>query len=176
MASNAAEEKKDRTKLRHELFCQYFTKNESLFGNATLCYAEAYDYKLDALSHEGKWDKKGKLIEASEYDKAYNVCSVEGHRLLRMPKLQDRITLLLNEILRDDVVDSQLAKVIVQDGELRPKVAAIAEYNKLRGRITERQKHSFEGISDETLAERAAEIIAGIVSDQSGARDKKQGK
>lgn len=161
---------------KHELFCQYYVLNENLFGNATFSYAEAYDYKLDTLSKTRKTDKKGKTIQDSEYDKACNVCAVEGHRLLRNPKIQNRITALLNQILRDEVVDSQLAKVILQDGELRPKVAAIAEYNKLRGRITDRQKHSFEGISDETLAERAAEIFAGILSDQSRVGDKKQGK
>lgn len=125
-------------KPQHELFCQLYIKNEALFGNATLCYAEAYNYKLDTLSHKETRDDEDNLIEASEYDRAYNVCSVQGHALLRMPKLQDRINRLLNEMLKDDIVDAQLAKVILQDRKLDSKVAAIREYNKIRQRITEK--------------------------------------
>jgi hypothetical protein len=67
---------------QHELFCQLYVKNEELFGNGTLCYAEAYNYKLETLSHEETRDEGGQLIEDSEYDKAYNVCSV------RVPSLR----------------------------------------------------------------------------------------
>ncbi|HEY1757943.1 MAG TPA: hypothetical protein VGG72_21415 [Bryobacteraceae bacterium] len=125
-------------KPQHEQFCQLYVKNEELFGNATLCYAEAYHYKLESLSHKETRDDDGNLIEASEYDRAYNVCSVQGHALLRTPKLQDRIYRLLNEMLKDDIVDAQLAKVILQDDKLEPKIAAIREYNKIRQRITEK--------------------------------------
>src|ERR1035441_7818208 len=125
-------------KPQHEIFCQLYVKNEELFGNGTLCYAEAYNYKLETLSHEETRDKEGELIEASEYDKAKNVCAVEGHRLLRMPKIQERINVLLNEMLKDDIVDAQLAKVILQDKKLEPKISAIREYNKIRQRITEK--------------------------------------
>ena len=52
--------------------------------------------------------------------------------------MQARIRVLLNELLKDDVVDSQLAKIITQDGKLDAKVAAIREYNKLRGRIIDK--------------------------------------
>jgi hypothetical protein len=125
-------------KPQHELFCQLYVKNEELFGNATLCYAEAYNYKLETLSHEESRDDEGHLIESSEYDKAYRVCSVQGSVLLRNLKVQERITKLLNEMLKDDIVDAQLAKVILQNDKLEPKVSAIREYNKIRQRITEK--------------------------------------
>jgi hypothetical protein len=125
-------------KPQHELFCQLYVKNEELFGNGTLSYAEAYNYKLETLSHEETRDEGGELIEQSEYTKAYNVCSVQAHALLRMPKIQDRITILLNEMLKDHIVDAQLAKVILQDEKLEPKISAIREYNKIRQRITEK--------------------------------------
>ena len=125
-------------KPQHELFCQLYVKNEELFGNGTLCYAEAYNYKLDSLSHEESRDDEDNLIEASEYDKAYRVCSVQGSVLLRNLRVQDRITKLLNEMLKDDIVDAQLAKVILQDRKLEAKIAAIREYNKIRQRITEK--------------------------------------
>ena len=125
-------------KPQHELFCQLYVKNEELFGNGTLCYAEAYSYKLDEFSHEVEKDDQGEKIEDSEYTKAYNVCSVQAHALLRMPKVLQRITALLNEMLKDDIVDAQLAKVILQDEKLEPKISAIREYNKIRQRITEK--------------------------------------
>lgn len=123
--------------LKQELFCQYIAKDHELFGNASLSYAEAYEYNLETLDRE-----KPKLQENpvkygdSEYDKAYNVCSVEGRRLLRNPKVKARVTVLLNELLKDEVVDSELAKTILQGHDLTAKMAAIKEYNKLRSRIT----------------------------------------
>ncbi len=128
-----------------ELFCQYYTKNTELFGNATHSYAEAYDYKLDELDHDDAIYeetplpdgsiKYGKIIEPSTYSKAVNVCAVQSNRLLRNSKIQTRITKLLNELMTDEFVDSQLVKVITQDRDLSPKVAAIKQYNELKARI-----------------------------------------
>ena len=111
---------------RRELFCRYFTQNDELFNNATLSYAEAYEYKLDELSEEAVYsepDEKGhrEKIDDSEYTKAYNVCSVNGHRLLRSAKIQERIVALRNELLKDDIVDSELSKVIKQNKDLFPR-------------------------------------------------------
>jgi hypothetical protein len=125
-------------KPQHEVLCQLYVKNDELFGNGTLCYAEAYNYMLETLSYEETRDDEGHLIEASAFDRAYNVCSVDGSKLLRNPKVQERITALSNEMLKDDIVDAQLAKVILQNDKLEPKVSAIREYNKIRQRITEK--------------------------------------
>jgi hypothetical protein len=97
---------------KRELFCRFYTQNEDLFGNATHSYAEAYDYKLDTLSAEAAWsapqdDSPREKLDDSPYDKAVHVCAVEASRLLRIPDVQARITALLNEMLKDGVVDSQ---------------------------------------------------------------------
>jgi hypothetical protein len=136
---------------QRELFCRYYTQNEKLFGNGTHSYAEAYDYQLDTLSDKGIWsvpegDEPSEKLEDSPYDKAIHVCAVEASRLLRNPDVQARITALLNEILRDDVVDSQLAKLIMQDSEPAAKIAAIREYNKVRQRITEKHDITSGGL------------------------------
>jgi hypothetical protein len=133
---------------KQELFCRYYTQNSELFGAATLSYAEAYDYKLDILSHEGVYEqvldeetgeyRNGDLIEASEYDKAYNVCAVMAGRLLKKAHIQDRCRTLLNELLKDEVVDSERAKVIMQDRDLASKLRGIISYDKLRGRIIDK--------------------------------------
>jgi hypothetical protein len=128
---------------KQELFCRYYAQSGDFFGNATLSYAEAYDYELETLSDEPEYalDAEGKSFSIpNEYDRAYKVCSVEANRLLGNPRVQARITILLNELLKDTVVDSQLAKLIMQDGDNTNKIAGIREYNKLRGRIIDKSQ------------------------------------
>jgi hypothetical protein len=158
----AAPEQESDLNIRREAFCQYYTKNQQLFGNATHSYAEAFSYRLDELSRDdAKYKGKGakrKLVEPSSYDKAYNVCAVEGARLLRNPKVQERITALLNELLRDDIVDSQLAKIITQDDDLQSKVRAINEYNKVRGRIIDKTRDVTERFAIDDIRELLAPL------------------
>jgi hypothetical protein len=141
----------DALKAKRELFCQYFAKNSELFGNATLSYAEAFDYRLDELPdddavYEQVEDETtgeigdGKLIQPSTRARAYHVCGVESSKLLKKPEIQERITVLLNELLKDEIVDAELAKLIKQDGELPVKIRAINEYNKVRGRIIDKSQ------------------------------------
>lgn len=123
---------------QQDRFCRLYTQNEELFSNATLSYAEAYSYELGRLSDIPEYNEKGdKIPRSSERDKAYDSCSANASRLLRNDKIQDKVTLYLNELMKDTVVDSQLAKVIMQDRKLESKVSAIREYNKLRNRIKE---------------------------------------
>jgi hypothetical protein len=42
-----AEQEQTELNAKRELFCRYYTQNSELFGNATLSYAEAFDYKLE---------------------------------------------------------------------------------------------------------------------------------
>ncbi|MGY3406115.1 hypothetical protein ACVWZV_002228 [Bradyrhizobium sp. GM5.1] len=128
----------DDLNIKRELFCQYYVNNSETFGNATHSYAEAFGYKLDELSKEAEYDEDGKKTSDSEYDLACNVCAVEGNKLLRIPQIDKRITVLLNELLKDDVVDGELAKLIRQNTDNTAKVAGIREYNKLRGRIIDK--------------------------------------
>lgn len=123
---------------KQEKFCRLYTQNSELFGNGTLAYSEAYGYDLDSLSRANELDENGKEIRlTSEYDKAYSVCAVGASRLLRKIKIGEKITEFLNELMKDTVVDAQLAKVIMQDYKLEAKVSAIKEYNKLKQRITD---------------------------------------
>src|SRR6185312_15040580 len=104
---------------RRELFCRLYAQGEGTFGNATLSYAGAYDVNLE---FERKTDRWGNIYNSPIDVKAYHNCSANGSRLLRDDRVQARITVLLNELLKDDVVDAELAKVIKQDGELQSKV------------------------------------------------------
>lgn len=122
---------------KQEAFCRHYAKGEGTFGNATLSYSAAYDIDIGDLSRR---DMVGNTIVGREFKDEYQTCSVNGARLLRNAKVQARITELLNELLQDEIVDAELAKVIKQDGDLAPKVQAIKEYNKLRGRIIDKSQ------------------------------------
>lgn len=125
---------------RQELFCRLYTQNDFLFGNATLCYAEAYGYKLEELSKDAVFappDEKGikEMIDDSPYNKAYFTCGVSSHWLLKNPKINDRIVDLLNEMMTDKQVDAEIMRTMKQNTDYGAKLSAVREYNKLKARI-----------------------------------------
>ena len=105
---------------RQEKFVRLYTQNDELFGNATLSYALAYDYNLDTLEGEAK-------------TKSYDTCRSLASRLLTNDNIQKRKIELLNELLKNEIVDAKLAELI-KGGDMM----AIREYNKLKGRITDK--------------------------------------
>jgi hypothetical protein len=119
----AKEKEKEAAELnaKRELFCRYYAQGEGTFGNATLSYSAAYEIELGDLTWH---DKDGNLRVHRDYAAGYHVCSVNGARLLRNADVQSRITVLLNELLKDEIVDAELAKVIKQDGDLSSAVAS----------------------------------------------------
>lgn len=177
MLTKKPSKKKDKKGIvpKRELFCRYYSQNRSLFGNGALSYAAAYGYDLDNMSKDDAViDKTGKVVKKSSYDLAFNVCSTEASKLLTIPMIDERVTKLINEYVTANVADRELSMVILQNRDLRAKVAAIKEYNNVAGRITTKVKHKFEGVSDEALAERAAELIAGTLRDNGGAGDEEE--
>lgn len=138
---------------KRELFCQYYTGDHPLYGNATLSYAAAYGYDLDSLSRddaefiEEERDEKGNIVQQrmcirpSSYERANILCQTNGSRLLRNALVQERIAKLrVEKILTDERVDSQLADWIVDKSEPAASIAAIREFNKLRKRVTDTTK------------------------------------
>ena len=113
---------------KQELFCQFYINNKESFGNATMSYALAYG--LDA-----------NLKGTDEQKANYWLANKHASTLAGTPHVRNRITKLLNDLMTDEVVDSELSKVIQQDGDLSSKVSAIREYNKLKKRITEKMEH-----------------------------------
>lgn len=150
MQPSTVEQNKDELTPKQELFCHIYTHNRQLFGNATLSYAEAYDYGLDELSQEKPvlgYDSKGEPNKwgESEYTKAYNVCSAQGSRLLRNQKIDDRIRELMNLLMRDSIVDAELISIVLHGEKDSDRVAAIKEYNKLKQRILDKVDHTTGG-------------------------------
>ena len=124
-------EVKDELNPKQELFCQTYVNNGSTFGNATQAYALAYD--LDANIHGTEEQKSD-----------YRVANVNGSRLLVNASIKARVVKLLNDLLEDHIVDAELSKVIQQDGDLGPKMSAIKEYNRIKGRGSDVIEHKFD--------------------------------
>ena len=115
---------------KQELFCRMYVNNGSTFGNATKAYADAYDLDIDGVSDEAKAN--------------YRVANANGSRLLVNASIKSRVVKLLNDLLKDEIVDAELSKVIQQDGELSPKMTAIKEYNRIKGRGSDVVEHKFD--------------------------------
>jgi hypothetical protein len=104
---------------KQELFCQNFVSAE-FFGNGVQSYINAFKVDLKKPN-------------------AYNVAKTEASKLLTNPNLLTRINELLDTAgFNDSHVDKQLLLVITQNADFSSKVAGIREYNKLRGRITDK--------------------------------------
>lgn len=102
--------------LNHEKFCQLYSSNKEFFGNGVQSYVEAYNINLQ---------KKG----------AYAAARANASQLLTKTNILKRIDELMDIYINDQVVDKELAFVILQKSELSSKVAAIREYNQLKQRI-----------------------------------------
>lgn len=113
---------------KQELFCQSYVNNWATFGNATKSYVEAYDVEEESARREGS-------------------------RLLTKVDVKARVVKLLNDLLKDEIVDAELSKVIQQDNDLSVKVSAIKEYNKLRQRITDKVDMTTKGESMASITE-----------------------
>lgn len=156
------------TTLKQEKFCRLYTQNSELFGNGTLAYAEAYGYDLETLDRTNEKDEKGKEIPgSSEFSRVYNMCSSSASRMLRNEKINELITKSLNELMKDEVVDAQLAKVIMQDNKLEAKMSGIKEYNNLKQRIIKKTDITSNGLPIVQLVNSIAEKN-GIIDSSAG--------
>lgn len=151
-----------------EKFCRNYTQNKVFFGNATLSYADAFGFDLDEqpkddsqyqngngeiyakyeFDENGKFNdtdlRKCKKIQESSYDRMYNNVSTYGSKLFKRDYIQKRCRVLLNEFLKDEVIDARLIEIILKgaDGD---SIRAIQEYNKLKSRITTKIDHTSKG-------------------------------
>jgi len=162
------EEVQDLLTANQERFCINYTQNYELFGNATLSYAEAFDfdlesqptndaqyrfedgtiyaeYELEDIDIKSEYHiSKGKKIQDSSYKRMYDNVSTYASKLRRNLKIQSRCRDLLNEFMNDKVIDARLTEIIL-DGDSTASIQAIKEYNKLRQRIIDRKDITTDG-------------------------------
>jgi hypothetical protein len=126
LALQRKEEIADTLSQKQKLFCEYYAGTDDLFGNGTWSYIKAY-----GIEYNEKWpQKKRRQVEL--------VGAVCASQLLRNPKITEYVNEVRQEFISDEKVDFELSKVILQDADYGPKVRAIGEHNKLRGRIIDK--------------------------------------
>ena len=121
-----------RLKPAEEAFCQLYANSSEYFNNATLSYAVAYNYNLDDI------------LDKDEYQTKYNSARVLGSKILTKVYIRERVSQILRENLTNDKIDEELSWVAKQRKDLGAKMRAINEHNKLKGRIEEKMKHTFD--------------------------------
>ena len=106
---------------QQELFCQLYAGDREFFGIGVQSYIEAYGVD----SCKPGW---------------YTTARAGAYENLTKPHILERIDEIFEAHgLNDQFVDKQLEKLIVQDADFNAKMKAIAEYNKLKARITEKR-------------------------------------
>ena len=118
MTKNKDKKLNNKLTPKQELFCQLMVNSVDLFGNATKSYLCAYGMDESNI----------------------NTASTNASRMLRNAKVSDRVNQLLDELIDEKIVDRELMYVILQRKDLSAKVSAIREYNKLRGRVSDKNK------------------------------------
>lgn len=114
---------------KQKLFCELFASDREFFGNGVQSYIEAYS-----------------LDRSNPRD--YSQAKSSAHDLLTKPDILAYINQIFEARgLNDTFVDKQLEKLITQDAEFNVKIKAIGEYNKLKGRITEKHDITSDGES-----------------------------
>lgn len=101
---------------RQEKFCQLYCTDYSMNGNWVYCYAKAY--WMDITIPE-----------------SYASAGASASRLLKNVIIRKRLRDLLDLHINTEVVDHELAKLIVQDEDKQVKRAAIRDWNELAERI-----------------------------------------
>lgn len=152
--------------MKEETFCQLFAGfgEKSCLNNGTLSYIQAWEIQTSTSRMLRKW--KGKKYPAYwDYEPGYKSARVSAHRVLTRANIRARIYQLFKLLFSADVVDSELLSVILQDGDPQAKVAAIREFNALKGRITKKLKLS-GGIKSNLPPERLKEIAKFIAKEK----------
>jgi phage terminase small subunit len=128
----------DKLTEKQEAFCQYYAQLSDTYNNGTWSYALGYGHDLENASKVDYEldDKNHKIPYSSSYDKMANMCAVEAHRLLRTPKIIERVRDIKSTHVEDDkIIDSRMMDII-QNGKDTDALAAIKHRNDLKQRVT----------------------------------------
>lgn len=120
---------------KQQKFCELYTCDPDCFGNGFRSYVKAYG--IDAT-------KRGASAGAR----------ASASQLLTNPNILAKINELAEPMkMTDQIVDQELSFLIAQRADYGVKIRAISEYNKLRGRISQKLQieRPLEDMSDEEL-------------------------
>jgi len=119
-----------------EAFCRFYAGDSSVFNNATMAYAFAFNKEIP--------EKDGTEEKALERKKILAICATQASMLLRNPNIQRRCQEVLSALCNDHFVDREMTYTIAQRKDLGSKMRAVSEYNKLKKRVSEKVEHTGE--------------------------------
>lgn len=125
---------------KQELFCKYYATERDCFGNGVQAYLKVYSTKAKPIS--------------------YKAARVSAYHFLTNPNICKRIRELMDIYVSDEVVDKELAEVILQHGDLKSKVAAIREYNRVKDRVVNKLEVTDKRFNDYDDEELEEELLA----------------
>lgn len=146
---------------QQELFLIAYTRDGDTFGNASLSYAEAYNYDLENASKENQKDKNGKeILYTSEYDRLIGICASSASRLLRNENIIAHKRRMLMRLYDDDTFSDTRLLEIIKQGKDADTINAIKVRNDLKQRIVKKLdvnviNRPFADLSDDELAKLA---------------------
>jgi len=137
---------------KQEKFCQLYFGGGENFGNGVWSYIIAYELNVPLISYSS-------LDE--EQKRSYEVAKANASELLTNTNIITRGDCLLDELIKNEIVDRELVRVIMQNEELSAKVSAIKEYNKLKQRIVDKTDITSGGkpIFDPELSAKSKQAI-----------------
>lgn len=121
---------KRKTKLNpnQRMFCELYAGAGEYFGNGVWSYILAYKLNVPLVAYSAL--KEGEKRE-------YELAKVKASQLLTKVNIKNKCNELIDALIKDEIVDRELARVILQNDELAPKVSAIKEYNVLKKRVSD---------------------------------------
>jgi hypothetical protein len=123
MEEEGGQEETGELNEKQKEFCRLYV-SEEFFGSGVNTYLEVYD--VDRT-------KKG----------WYNTACASASRLLSNVNISQYINKLLEDAgLNDQFIDKQILFLISQHSDFSAKLGAIREYNKIKGRITQKVDHT----------------------------------
>ena len=113
---------------KEKAFCDLYLSPDYM-GNGVLAYAEAYEIDTEDV-------------------KQYNVAKTRAYKMLtKVDILSYMQTKLDSTGYNDAFIDKELLFVMTQRADFGSKVAAIKEYNKLKGRVEDKLKLEITNVS-----------------------------
>ena len=147
---------KEKLNPKQELFCKSFATDRDCFGNGVQAYIKAYSTKKKKVD--------------------YLSARVNAHKLLTKANICDRIRELIDIYISNEVVDKELGMVILQYDDLSAKIAAIREYNKVKGRLAPTKFSIVDEYGDLTEEQIKEELARRRKHRESGEKSDNKGK
>lgn len=128
--SNKKEENKvELLNPNEKMYCQLYFGGGEYFGNGVWSYIKAFNFDVPLLPIS--------FLKTKE-KKKYNVARSGSSDLLAKPHIINEGNKILDSLFKEEIVDRELTKIIMQDKDKMSKNVAIREFNRLKSRVSDK--------------------------------------